>query len=127
MKAVRVVVMTVAVSLLFSACTKTVYVTAPVAADTTKAFVVVADNWGDSACDRNTPTRVDIYVNGDPTATMFVHEENVIFTAPSGALLQARQMRNGTLQVQTDTALVADTSSQAYFYASGDTLFWTIY
>ena len=119
MKAVRVVVMTFAVSLLFSACTKTVYVTAPVAADTTKAFVVVADNWGDSAC--------DIYVNGDLTATMFVHEENVIFTAPSGALLQARQMCNGTLQVQTDTALVADTSSQAYFYASGDTLFWTIY
>jgi hypothetical protein len=56
-----------------------------------------------------------------------VREENVIFTAPSGALLQARQMCNGTLQVQTDTALVADTSSQAYFYASGDTLFWTIY
>jgi len=118
MKAVKVVLALFAVGLLFSACTKTVYETAPVAADTVKSEIVIVEAWGDSAC--------DLYVNGKIYSSMFVNQEYDTMIVPAGSVMEARYMYQNSLYTQTDTALVSDTAGSFDLFASGDTLWWRL-
>lgn len=118
MKAARAVLALFAVGLLFSACTKTVYETAPVAADTVQTIMVIVDAPDGSAC--------DLYVNGKIYSSMFVNQEPDTMIVPAGSVMEARYMYQNSLYTQTDTALVSDTAGSFDLFASGDTLWWRV-
>ena len=119
MKAVKIVLALFAVGLLFSACTKTVYETAPIAADTGKPQVVCIIDHADSAC--------DIYINGNLYTTMFAYQVYDTLRIPSGSVMQAQWEYNNELFTVADTASIKDTTGSYMLSCSGDTLNWVIW
>jgi hypothetical protein len=125
MKAVKIVLACFVAGFLLSSCTKTDYITAPVAQDTTKKDIVIIENGLDSA--------IDLYVNGEFYSPIFAHQDYDTLKVAAGSVLELQWMQSGEyglVESVCDTVVVSDSGLGAGYntrYWSNDTLLWHIY